>query len=122
MPPSTSSKNQSADKAESKAESKSADKAESESKSKSESKSESKPKQRKSADGQKIARKRGPPRPHRKLAQDVLDKRIHKLQRRIERVQTQLDDAQRHIVGYRNEEQYRKDHPEEAPPPAAEVA
>jgi hypothetical protein len=122
MPPSTSSKNQPADKAESKAESKSADKSESESKSKSESKSESKPKHRKSADGQKIARKRGPPRPHRKLAQDVLDKRIHKLQRRIERVQTQLDDAQRHIVGYRNEEQYRKDHPEEAPPPVAEVA
>lgn len=74
-----------------------------------------KAKAKKTADGQKIVRKRGPPRPHRKLAQDVLEKRINKLQRRIERVQTQLDDAQRHIVGYRNEEQYRKDHPEEAP-------
>jgi hypothetical protein len=72
-----------------------------------------KPKQRKAPDGSKISRKRGPPRPHRKLTQEVLDKRIQKLQRRIDRVQTQLEDAQRHIVGYRNEEQYRQEHTED---------
>jgi len=52
-------------------------------------------------------KKRGPPRPHRKLPQDVLDGRITKLRNRIERAKGQLEDAQRHIEGYEKESKYR---------------
>lgn len=53
-------------------------------------------------------RKRGPPRPHRKLPQDVLDGRIGKLRKRIERARGQLEDAERHIDGYEKEAKYRE--------------
>jgi hypothetical protein len=53
-------------------------------------------------------RPRGPPRPHRKLAQDTLDSRIEKLQKRIDRSKTQMEDATRHIEGYLKESVYRK--------------
>lgn len=53
-------------------------------------------------------RKRGPPRPHRKLPQDVLEGRIGKLRKRIERARGQLEDAERHIEGYDKEAKYRE--------------
>lgn len=53
-------------------------------------------------------RKRGPPRPHRKLAQDVLEGRIAKLRKRIDRAKGQLEDAERHIDGYAKEAKYRE--------------
>lgn len=52
-------------------------------------------------------RKRGPPRPHRKLDQEVLDSRIGKLRKRIERNAGQLADARRHIEAYDKELEYR---------------
>ena len=54
------------------------------------------------------SRKRGPPRPHRKLSQEILDGRISKLRSRIERCKGQLDDAERHIEGYEKEAKYRE--------------
>jgi len=48
-------------------------------------------------------KKRGPPRPHKKLTADVLKTRITKLQKRIDRAQSQLQDAERHIAGYLRE-------------------
>lgn len=56
-----------------------------------------------------VGRKRGPPRPHRKLTQPVLEGRIGKLQKRIERARGQLEDAERHIEGYSKEAKYRAD-------------
>jgi hypothetical protein len=62
----------------------------------------------KKAVGSEPPRKRGPPRPHRKLPQDVLDGRIGKLRKRIERARGQLEDAERHIEGYDKEAKYRE--------------
>ena len=53
-------------------------------------------------------KKRGPPRPHRKLDKEVLAGRIEKLQRRIERAKGQLGDAERHIDAYAKEAKYRE--------------
>lgn len=53
-------------------------------------------------------RKRGPPRPHRKLSDEILHGRIEKLQKRINRAKGQLEDAERHIEGYVKEEKYRE--------------
>lgn len=53
------------------------------------------------------SRHRAPPRPHRKLEQEVLDSRISKLRKRIERTSGQLADAKRHIEGYDKEMEYR---------------
>lgn len=53
-------------------------------------------------------KKRGPPRPHRKLDKEVLAGRIEKLQRRIERAKGQLEDAERHIDAYTKEAKYRE--------------
>ena len=58
-------------------------------------------------------RKRGPPRPHRKLQDDVLALRIAKLQKRIDRAQGQLEDATRHIDGYNKENEFRRSEKEE---------
>ena len=54
-------------------------------------------------------RKRGPPRPHRKLTQEVLDGRIGKLRKRIDKAKGQLEDAERHIEAYVKEAGYRED-------------
>lgn len=54
-------------------------------------------------------RKRGPPRPHRKLTQEVLDGRIGKLRKRIDKARGQLEDAERHIEAYVKEAGYRED-------------
>ena len=56
----------------------------------------------------KNPKKRGPPRPHKKLEQDILEARIVKLQRRIDRASGQLTDAQRHIDGYSRELGFRQ--------------
>ena len=55
-----------------------------------------------------IKRKRGPPRPHRKLTQEVLESRISKLNKRIEKAKGHLEDAERHIDGYSKERKYRE--------------
>lgn len=48
---------------------------------------------------------------------DLIQARVQKLQNRISRASTQLDDAKRHVEGYIQELNYRKsDPPEEAPP------
>lgn len=53
-------------------------------------------------------RKRGPPRPHRQVPNDVLLQRLGKLHKRIEKARTQLADATRHYEGYQNEKMYRE--------------
>ena len=58
--------------------------------------------------GSAPVKKRGPPRPHRKLAQEVLEGRIGKLKKRIEKARGQLEDAERHIDGYVKEVSYRE--------------
>lgn len=63
---------------------------------------------RPSTKGKEPPRKRGPPRPHRKLAQEILEGRIAKLQKRITRAKDQLEDAHRHIEGYQKEAGYRE--------------
>jgi hypothetical protein len=52
-------------------------------------------------------KKRGPPRPHRKLDQDVLSSRIEKLQKRIDKSKDILEEAERHIDAYNKETKYR---------------
>ena len=52
-------------------------------------------------------KKRGPPRPHRKISNYVLEQRIQKLQKRIDKAKAQLEDATRHIEGYHRESSYR---------------
>ncbi len=68
-----------------------------------------KKKKRPRAEGSKgvKSKKRGPPRPHKKLAQEVLHSRITKLQKRIDRARGQLEDAERHIDSYNKEAKYR---------------
>ncbi len=51
--------------------------------------------------------KRGPARPHRRLAVDVIDSRITKLQKRLDRAKSQIDDAARHVEGYLRERDFR---------------
>jgi hypothetical protein len=51
--------------------------------------------------------KRGPARPHRRLAADVIDSRISKLQKRLERAKAQIEDAGRHVEGYLRERDFR---------------
>ena len=51
--------------------------------------------------------KRGPARPHRRLAVEVIDSRITKLQKRLDRARSQIDDAGRHVEGYLRERDFR---------------
>jgi len=53
-------------------------------------------------------KKRGPPRPHRKLSNELLTGRIEKLKKRINKAKGQLEDAERHIDGYNKEASYRE--------------
>ena len=62
----------------------------------------------KKPDGSGKKRKRGPPRPHRQVPNDVLQQRLGKLYKRIEKAKTQLADATRHYEGYKNEKMYRE--------------
>lgn len=61
----------------------------------------------KPADKPKGTRRRGPPRPHKKLADTVLLARSEKLQKRIDKARGQLDEAERHLSGYAQEVKYR---------------
>jgi hypothetical protein len=51
--------------------------------------------------------KRGPARPHRRLAVEVIDTRITKLQKRLDRAKSQIEDAARHVEGYLRERDFR---------------
>ena len=51
--------------------------------------------------------KRGPARPHRRLATEVIDLRIAKLQKRLDRAKSQIEDAGRHVEGYLRERDFR---------------
>ena len=52
--------------------------------------------------------KRGPARPHRRLENDVINSRIEKLQKRLDRAKGQVEDASRHIEGYKREREFRE--------------
>ena len=54
-----------------------------------------------------IKKKRGPPRPHKKISNEVLQQRIQKLQKIIDKAKNQLEDASRHIDAYNKESAYR---------------
>ena len=53
--------------------------------------------------------KRGHARPHRRLDSETIVARIDKLDRRIQRAQTQLSEATRHAQGYKREMTFRPD-------------
>ena len=61
---------------------------------------------KKKKNGDRVKR-RGPPRPHRKLEDAVLRGRIDKLRKRIVRASNQLEDARRHVSVYEREAAYR---------------
>jgi hypothetical protein len=65
-----------------------------------------KPKEKK-ADPGAPKPKRGPARPHRRLALDVIESRITKLQKRLDRAKSQIEDASRHVEGYLRERDFR---------------
>ena len=68
------------------------------------------PKKRKpKADKGEPKAKRGPARPHRRLATEIIDERIAKLQKRLDRASSQIADAGRHIEGYQRERQFRRE-------------
>jgi hypothetical protein len=64
----------------------------------------------------RVVKKRGPPRPHRRLGEEVLSGRIEKLQKRIDKARGVLEEAERHIDVYNKEKKYRA--AEETAPPA----
>jgi len=61
--------------------------------------------------------KRGPPRPYRKLSQEILDQRIKKLQKRLERCTAQAEEAGGFLSKYVREQGYR--HAEKSAAPQA---
>lgn len=67
-------------------------------------------------------KKRGPPRPYRKIAEDVLAKRIERLSKRIDRVKKQHESTRTLLTKYVHEKYYREkeaiedDAPPNAPP------
>jgi hypothetical protein len=71
-------------------------------------------------DKSKPSKKRGPARPYRRLAIDILDKRIAKLTKRITKAKTQLEESEGFLTKYTSEKKYRQDDPAE-PADAASV-
>ena len=68
------------------------------------------PKEKGSDSGEKkvtIRSKRGPARPHRRLELDVINTRITKLEKRLVRAKSQVEDAGRHVEGYIRERDFR---------------
>lgn len=63
-------------------------------------------------DKSKPSKKRGPARPYRRLAIDILDKRIAKLTKRIAKARTQLDESEGFLTKYTSEKKYRENEPE----------
>jgi hypothetical protein len=70
-------------------------------------------------DKSKPSKKRGPARPYRRLAIDILDKRIAKLTKRITKAKTQLEESEGFLTKYSNEKKYRQDEPDEPTEDAA---
>jgi hypothetical protein len=64
--------------------------------------------------------KRGPARPHRRLPVDVIESRITKLQKRLERAKSQIEDAGRHVEGYLRERDFRAKEADPKADPKAE--
>lgn len=60
------------------------------------------------ADPSAPRQKRGPARPHRRLSKEVIDSRIAKLQKRLDRARAQIEDATRHVEGYQRERDFRE--------------
>ena len=52
--------------------------------------------------------KRGPARPLRRVPKDILDMRIEKLDKRLKRTTSQMEDASRHFAAYIRERDFRK--------------
>ena len=68
------------------------------------------PKKRKpKADRGEPKAKRGPARPHRRLATEIIDERSTKLQKRLDRAKSQIEDAARHVEGYQRERRFRQE-------------
>ena len=57
--------------------------------------------------------KRGPALPHRRLESEVIDERIAKLQKRLDRAKAQIEDASLHVEGYQREREFRAKEPKE---------
>ena len=64
-----------------------------------------KPRAKKSPGASKT--KRGPARPYRKLGTEVLNTRIQKLSKRIEKSRSQLTDAETFLAKYTREQEFR---------------
>jgi hypothetical protein len=62
----------------------------------------------------RVVKKRGPPRPHRRLAQEVLTARVTKLEKRIIKARGLLEESERHMEAYSNECKYRAAETKEA--------
>jgi hypothetical protein len=65
-------------------------------------------------------KKRGPARPYKRLSQDTLDSRITKLQKRMDRAQTQAAETEGFLVKYKREQAFREKDAEEAAKAASE--
>lgn len=59
--------------------------------------------------------KRGPARPLRRVPKDVLEMRIEKLDKRLKRTTSQMEDASRHYAAYIRERDFRKGEDTEEP-------
>lgn len=62
----------------------------------------------KAAAGREKGKRRGPPRPHRRLEEGVLSTRMERLEARIEKAREQIEDAGRHLEIYALESKYRR--------------
>jgi hypothetical protein len=54
------------------------------------------------------SKKRGPARPLRRVPREILDSRIEKLEKRLKRTTSQMEDASRHYAAYTREREFRK--------------
>lgn len=70
-------------------------------------KPDEKPKKSKKAKPDPTKPKRGPARPYRKLAQDILNVRIAKLEKRLDRAKNQAREAEGFLTKYTREQGFR---------------
>ena len=66
-----------------------------------------KPKAKKTKTGDKKKAVRAPARPHRRVSQDIIEARVLKLEKRLYRAKTQVEDATRHVESYKRELTFR---------------
>jgi hypothetical protein len=76
--------------------------------------------QKKSSTPRAPRSKRGPARPHRRLELEVINTRIAKLEKRLTRAKSQVEDASRHVEGYVRERDFRAKE-EDTPPVGADA-